>query len=142
MFSASVRNCSSRSSVGGASAAFSTSESSCSSAVCIGVGAGRTRAAAGTPPGVIGPYPATLRCKPFPRTPERSSCRHLVVGPETQAMACWKHERIDGRSSMNLNSILIGSEAPQTLADYYTKLFGEPGWADGGYTGWQIGSGV
>ena len=43
---------------------------------------------------------------------------------------------------MNLNSILIGSEAPQTLADYYTKLFGEPGWADGGYTGWQIGSGV
>jgi hypothetical protein len=28
---------------------------------------------------------------------------------------------------MNLNSVLIGSEAPQTLADYYTKLFGEPG---------------
>jgi predicted enzyme related to lactoylglutathione lyase len=42
---------------------------------------------------------------------------------------------------MNLNSILIGSEAPRTLADYYTKLFGEPGWEDGGYTGWQIGSG-
>ena len=29
---------------------------------------------------------------------------------------------------MNLNSILIGSEDPQRLADYYTKLFGEPGW--------------
>ena len=42
---------------------------------------------------------------------------------------------------MNLNSILIGSEAPQTLADYYTKLFGKPGWEDGGYTGWQIGTG-
>ena len=42
---------------------------------------------------------------------------------------------------MNLNSILIGSEAPQTLADYYTKLFGKPGWDEGGYTGWQIGSG-
>ncbi len=42
---------------------------------------------------------------------------------------------------MNLNSILIGSEAPESLADYYTKLFGKPGWEDGGYTGWQIGSG-
>ena len=42
---------------------------------------------------------------------------------------------------MNFNSILIGSEDPQRLADYYTKLFGEPGWNDGGYTGWLIGSG-
>ena len=43
---------------------------------------------------------------------------------------------------MNLNSILIGSEDPKRLADYYTKLFGEPGWNEGGYTGWQIGSGA
>jgi predicted enzyme related to lactoylglutathione lyase len=43
--------------------------------------------------------------------------------------------------SMNLNSILIGSEDPKRLAEYYTKLFGDPGWDDGGYTGWQIGSG-
>lgn len=42
---------------------------------------------------------------------------------------------------MNLNSILIGSEDPQRLADYYTRLFGEPTWAEGGYTGWQIGTG-
>ena len=42
---------------------------------------------------------------------------------------------------MNFNSILIGSEDPQRLVDYYTKLFGEPGMADGGYTGWQLGSG-
>jgi predicted enzyme related to lactoylglutathione lyase len=42
---------------------------------------------------------------------------------------------------MNLNSILIGSEDPQRLADYYTKLFGEPGWNESGYIGWQIGSG-
>jgi predicted enzyme related to lactoylglutathione lyase len=42
---------------------------------------------------------------------------------------------------MNLNSILIGSEDPQRLTDYYTKLFGKPGFEDGGYTGWQIGSG-
>jgi predicted enzyme related to lactoylglutathione lyase len=43
---------------------------------------------------------------------------------------------------MNLNSILIGSEDPQGLADYYTRLFGEPTWADGGYTGWMIGTGA
>jgi predicted enzyme related to lactoylglutathione lyase len=43
---------------------------------------------------------------------------------------------------MNFNSILIGSEDPQRLADYYTKLFGEPTWTDGGYTGWLIGSGA
>ncbi len=42
---------------------------------------------------------------------------------------------------MNLNSILIGSDDPQRLAEYYTKLFGDPSWADGGYTGWQVGSG-
>src|SRR5947207_3050481 len=42
---------------------------------------------------------------------------------------------------MNLNSILIGSEDPQRLTEYYTKLFGKPGFDDGGYTGWQIGSG-
>jgi predicted enzyme related to lactoylglutathione lyase len=42
---------------------------------------------------------------------------------------------------MNFNNILIGSENPQRLVDYYTKLFGEPPWNDGGYTGWMIGSG-
>ncbi len=42
---------------------------------------------------------------------------------------------------MNFNSILIGSEDPQRLADYYTKLFGDPGFSDGGYTGWLIGNG-
>ncbi len=42
---------------------------------------------------------------------------------------------------MNFNSILIGSEDPQRLVDYYTKVFGEPGFSDGGYAGWQIGSG-
>ena len=42
---------------------------------------------------------------------------------------------------MDFNSILIGSEDPGRLADYYTKLLGEPGWSDGTYTGWMIGSG-
>ncbi len=42
---------------------------------------------------------------------------------------------------MNFNSILIGSEDPQRLVDYYTKLLGVPVMADGGYAGWLLGSG-
>lgn len=42
---------------------------------------------------------------------------------------------------MDFNSILIGSEDPQRLAEYYTKLFGDPQMSDGGYTGWAIGRG-
>lgn len=42
---------------------------------------------------------------------------------------------------MNLNSILIGSDNPKRLADYYRKLFGEPGWDQDEYTGWAIGNG-
>jgi predicted enzyme related to lactoylglutathione lyase len=42
---------------------------------------------------------------------------------------------------MNFNNILIGSADPERLAAYYTKLLGEPAFSDGGYTGWQIGTG-
>jgi hypothetical protein len=42
---------------------------------------------------------------------------------------------------MDLNNILIGSDNPKALIDYYTKLFGEPGMADESYSGWAIGSG-
>jgi hypothetical protein len=42
---------------------------------------------------------------------------------------------------MNFNGILIGSEDPKRLTDYYRKVLGEPGYDDGGYTTWQIGSG-
>ena len=42
---------------------------------------------------------------------------------------------------MDFNSILIGSENPKRLTDYYAKLFGAPIFDDNGYTGWQIGSG-
>ena len=43
---------------------------------------------------------------------------------------------------MNLNSILIGSADAPRLAEYYTRLFGEPGWSESGFVGWQIGSGA
>ena len=42
---------------------------------------------------------------------------------------------------MNLSSLLIGTENPERLKEYYTKLFGKPTWDEGGYFGWQIGSG-
>ncbi len=42
---------------------------------------------------------------------------------------------------MNLNSILIGSEDAQRLADYYGKLFGKPVFEEDGYTAWELGSG-
>jgi predicted enzyme related to lactoylglutathione lyase len=42
---------------------------------------------------------------------------------------------------MDLNSILIGSDDPERLVEYYTRLFGEPGFNDGDFTGWAIGSG-
>ena len=43
---------------------------------------------------------------------------------------------------MNFNSVLIGSDDPTRLVDYYTRLLGEPAMADGGYTSWQLGSGM
>jgi predicted enzyme related to lactoylglutathione lyase len=42
---------------------------------------------------------------------------------------------------MNLNSILIGSEDPQRLTEYYTRLFGKPTMEGGDFNSWQIGSG-
>jgi len=42
---------------------------------------------------------------------------------------------------MNLNSVLLGTEDPKPLVDYYTKLFGAPAGSDSGYTWWQIGTG-
>ncbi|MEZ4597822.1 MAG: hypothetical protein R3C32_15465 [Chloroflexota bacterium] len=36
---------------------------------------------------------------------------------------------------MDFNSILIGSEQPGRLVEYYTRLLGEPRFSDGGYTG-------
>ena len=43
---------------------------------------------------------------------------------------------------MNFNNILIGSEDPKRLVEYYTKLFGQPSWDYEGFTGWQLGSGA
>ena len=43
---------------------------------------------------------------------------------------------------MDFNNILIGSEHPEQLIAFYTKLFGAPTWSEGGYVGWLIGRGA
>jgi predicted enzyme related to lactoylglutathione lyase len=43
---------------------------------------------------------------------------------------------------MNFNSILIGTDNPQRLVEYYTRLFGEPAYKDESYSSWQVGSGT
>jgi predicted enzyme related to lactoylglutathione lyase len=43
---------------------------------------------------------------------------------------------------LNLTTVMLGSEDPQALGAFYTKVLGEPGWQDAGYVGWQAGSGM
>ena len=43
---------------------------------------------------------------------------------------------------LNLNTVMIYSEDPKPLTDFYTKVLGEPAWADGGFVGWQAGNGT
>jgi hypothetical protein len=42
---------------------------------------------------------------------------------------------------LNFNSVLIGSEEPKTLTDFYAKVLGQPTWDDGDFVGWLAGSG-
>jgi predicted enzyme related to lactoylglutathione lyase len=42
---------------------------------------------------------------------------------------------------MQFNGILIGSDDPTRLIEYYTKVLGEPGYADSSYSTWILGSG-
>ncbi|MBI3443377.1 VOC family protein [Candidatus Woesebacteria bacterium] len=43
---------------------------------------------------------------------------------------------------LNLNSVLVFSENPQTLVDFYKKVFQkEPDWSGGDFHGFSVGSG-
>jgi predicted enzyme related to lactoylglutathione lyase len=44
-------------------------------------------------------------------------------------------------ATMDFNGILIGSDDPGRLVDYYRGLFGDPTYQDESYTTWQLGSG-
>ena len=42
---------------------------------------------------------------------------------------------------LNFNSIMIGTEDPKKLADFYEKVLGRPAdMAEGNWHGWQVGS--
>ena len=41
--------------------------------------------------------------------------------------------------SLKLNSVMIGSENPKALSDFYSKVLGKPSWEDQHYIGWQLG---
>ena len=43
---------------------------------------------------------------------------------------------------LKLNLVMVGSENPEPLVEFYTKVLGEPAWNDGGFVGWQSGSGA
>jgi predicted enzyme related to lactoylglutathione lyase len=43
--------------------------------------------------------------------------------------------------NMRFGGILVGSEHPDQLKEYYTKLFGKPTFDDNSYFGWQFGEG-
>ena len=34
---------------------------------------------------------------------------------------------------LDLNTVMLGSDDPQALSAFYTKVLGEPGWQDSGY---------
>ncbi|MHB8572602.1 MAG: VOC family protein [Candidatus Dormibacteria bacterium] len=38
---------------------------------------------------------------------------------------------------LKFNNLMLGSENPAPLVEFYTKLLGEPTMSDGGYTGWS-----
>jgi predicted enzyme related to lactoylglutathione lyase len=43
---------------------------------------------------------------------------------------------------LNFNSLLVFSEDPKVLVDFYKKVFqSEPGWTGGDFSGFQVGSG-
>jgi predicted enzyme related to lactoylglutathione lyase len=42
---------------------------------------------------------------------------------------------------VNLTTVMLGSDNPEALVEFYTKVLGEPGFRDQAYAGWQAGSG-
>jgi predicted enzyme related to lactoylglutathione lyase len=45
-----------------------------------------------------------------------------------------------GGDMLNLSTVMVGSEDPDALTAFYTKVLGEPAWRDSGFVGWQAGS--
>lgn len=44
--------------------------------------------------------------------------------------------------SLSLNNVLIDSDDPSVLVEFYTKVLGEPVWKRGGWVAWRAGVGL
>lgn len=42
---------------------------------------------------------------------------------------------------MKLSGVMLGSDNPKVLGEFYTKVFGEPGWQQDDWYGFMVGSG-
>jgi len=40
---------------------------------------------------------------------------------------------------LKLSNVMIGSDNPQRLVEFYTRVLGEPSMKEGGFTGWMLG---
>jgi predicted enzyme related to lactoylglutathione lyase len=40
---------------------------------------------------------------------------------------------------LKLSNVMIGTDNPERLVEFYTRVLGEPGMKEGGYTGWLAG---
>jgi predicted enzyme related to lactoylglutathione lyase len=69
--------------------------------------------------------------------PGSSEGRHVRVA-EVTAAGCHAGPE-EGGLVLKLNSVMIGSEDPKALGDFYKKIFGAPTWEDEGYIGWELG---
>jgi predicted enzyme related to lactoylglutathione lyase len=46
------------------------------------------------------------------------------------------------RHAMNFNNLLIGTDNPQALIEYYTRILGDPAYKDEQFSSWQLGTGT
>lgn len=42
---------------------------------------------------------------------------------------------------LNFTSIMIGTDNPKKLGEFYTKVLGKPQWAEGDWYSWRVGDG-
>lgn len=42
---------------------------------------------------------------------------------------------------MKLNGVMLGSENPKALGEFYNKVFGKAGWQEGEWYGYKVGDG-
>jgi len=43
---------------------------------------------------------------------------------------------------LKITNLLLGTDNPERLVEFYTKVLGEPTMSDGGYSGWVTGAGM